>query len=34
LINGDGWQADLINAEDAGITTFGLTLYQAALKIN
>jgi len=34
LINGGGWQADLINAEDAGITTFGLTLYQAALKIN
>ena len=34
LINGGGWQADLINAEDAGITTFGLTLHQAALKIN
>ena len=33
-INGGGWQADLINAEDAGITTFGLTLHQAALKIN
>jgi glycosyltransferase involved in cell wall biosynthesis len=34
LINGGGWQADLINAEDAGIATFGLTLHQAALKIN
>ena len=34
LINGGGWQADLIDGEDAGITTFGLTIYQAALKIN
>jgi glycosyltransferase involved in cell wall biosynthesis len=34
LINSGGWQADLINAEDAGIITFGLTLNQAALKIN
>jgi len=34
LINGGGWQADLINLEDAGITTFGLTIHQAALKIN
>ena len=34
LINSGGWQADLINLEDAGITTFGLTIHQAALKIN
>jgi len=34
LINGGGWQADLIDKENAGITTHGLTLNQAALKIN
>jgi len=34
LINGRGWQADLIDEEDVGITTFGLTFHQAALKIN
>jgi len=34
LINSGGWQADLINAEDIGVTTFDLTLHQAALKIN
>jgi len=34
LINYGGWQADLINAEDAGIITFGLTLNQAAIKIH
>jgi len=34
LINGGGWQANLINAEGAGVTTFGLTLHQAAIKIN
>ena len=34
LINGGGWQADLIKSEGAGITTFGLTLHQAAIKIN
>jgi len=34
LINGGGWQADLIDKENAGITTYGLTLNQAALKIN
>jgi glycosyltransferase involved in cell wall biosynthesis len=34
LTNGGGWQADLINTEDIGIATFGLTLHQAALKIN
>ena len=34
LTNGGGWQADLIDEEDAGITTGGLTLHQAALKIN
>ena len=34
LINSGGWQADLISTEDVGITTFGLSLYHAALKIN
>jgi glycosyltransferase involved in cell wall biosynthesis len=33
LINSGGWQADLIDKEDIGISTFGLTLQQSALKI-
>jgi len=34
LINGGGWQAELIEKEDAGVVTFGLTLQEAALKID
>jgi len=34
LINGGGWQADLINKNNAGIVTYGSTLQQAAKKID
>ena len=34
LINGGGWQAELIEKYEAGVVVFGLNLQQAALKIN
>lgn len=34
LINSGGWQAELIENKKIGIVTYGLSLYQAAEKIN
>jgi len=34
LINGGGWQADLINRNNAGVVTYGLSVEEAAKKID
>lgn len=34
LINSGGWQATLIEREEIGIVTYGLSLYEAAVKID
>lgn len=34
LINSGGWQAELIEREEIGIVTYGLGLYEAAIKID
>ena len=34
LINGSGWQADLINKTNAGIVTYGLSIEQSAKAVN
>jgi glycosyltransferase involved in cell wall biosynthesis len=34
LINGGGWQADLINKSNAGVVTYGLSIEGAAKKID
>ncbi len=34
LINSGGWQADLIQSYNAGISTYGLTLQESAKKVN
>ena len=34
LINSGGWQAELIEKEEIGIVTYGLSLNEAAVKID